>query len=109
MEPAPHTSLRADTAEERWEGFWCDADERYYTRCARADGTESWFRLVDAIPADDAAVATARIFRFPSSLTAGRAMMSGMRLRADAAMRPVLVGKSRRAPRSRTAGAGGGH
>lgn len=42
LESAPRTSLRADSAEERWEGFWCGTDDRYYARCVRADGTEQW-------------------------------------------------------------------
>ena len=42
LESAPRTSLRADSAEERWEGFWCVTDDRYYARCVRADGAEQW-------------------------------------------------------------------
>ena len=45
LESAPRTSLRADSAQERWEGFWCADDDRYYTRCARADGSEQWYRF----------------------------------------------------------------
>jgi len=42
LESAPRTSLRADSAQERWEGFWCVTDDRYYALCVRADGTEQW-------------------------------------------------------------------
>src|SRR5688500_10350041 len=42
LESAPRTSLRADSAQGRWEGFWCVTDDRYYARCVRADGTEQW-------------------------------------------------------------------
>jgi hypothetical protein len=47
LEPAPRTSLRTDSAQERWEGFWCLADDRYYARCVRADGTEQWHCFAD--------------------------------------------------------------
>ncbi|MGH8526464.1 MAG: hypothetical protein ACREXY_20320, partial [Gammaproteobacteria bacterium] len=40
LESAPRSALREDTANERWEGFWCVADERYYARCVRRDGSE---------------------------------------------------------------------
>ena len=106
LEPAPRTSLRADTPDERWEGFWCDADERYYTRCTRRDGAEAWFRLVDEMPLDDAA-AGVRIFKFPSS-SAAKITVTGMRLLGNSGKRPILVGTARRAPRTRTVGAGGG-
>jgi len=42
LESAPRTSLCADSAQGRWEGFWCVTDDRYYARCVRADGTEQW-------------------------------------------------------------------
>ena len=45
---APRSSLSADSDTERWEGFWCLADERYYTRCVRDGREEQWYRLVDA-------------------------------------------------------------
>ena len=53
LESAPKTSLRADSEQEQWEGFWSVADEHYYTRCVRADGAESWFRMVDEAPRDE--------------------------------------------------------
>jgi hypothetical protein len=50
LEVAPRSSLCADSAIEKWEGYWCLADERYYARCVRADGAEQWFHLVDEAP-----------------------------------------------------------
>lgn len=48
LESAPRTSLRveAEHGPGEWEGFWSD-DERYYLRCARADGAEQWYRIED--------------------------------------------------------------
>jgi hypothetical protein len=43
--------VRVETVHERWEGFWCLADDRYYARGANADGTEQWYRFA----ADDRA------------------------------------------------------
>ena len=47
LEPAPRTALRADSALERWEGYWDVSDESYYARCVRADGSDQWFRVAD--------------------------------------------------------------
>lgn len=46
LEPAPATSLREAASDGQWDGFWCVADERYYTRCVSA-GVERWFRIAD--------------------------------------------------------------
>jgi len=93
LETAPPTSLRADSADERWDGFWSVADERYYARCTRTDGTEHWFRLVDEMPGADEAFATARMFKFPSRF-AGRTTVS-MRL-LGTGKHAILVGTARR-------------
>lgn len=45
LEVAPRTALRENSAQERWDGFWCIADDRYYARCTRADGSVQWFRF----------------------------------------------------------------
>lgn len=50
LEVAPRTSLCADSATERWEGFWCLEDDRYYTRCVRDGSREQWFSIVDESP-----------------------------------------------------------
>jgi hypothetical protein len=47
LEVAPRTSLRQDSIQERWDGFWCVADDRYYARCTRADGRAQWFRFAE--------------------------------------------------------------
>ncbi|HJQ20471.1 MAG TPA: hypothetical protein VJ867_09005 [Gemmatimonadaceae bacterium] len=52
LEPAPRSALRADSAQERWEGFWGVENEAYYARCIRTDGSDQWYRLVDADHAD---------------------------------------------------------
>ena len=106
MESAPRTSLRADSPQERWEGFWCVTDERYYTRCVRDDGAEQWYRLVDEAPASEADVTRPRVIRFPSSV-AGRPEVFGMRLVSRDGRRPILVGTARRRSSVRTSGAGG--
>ena len=50
LEVAPRSALCVDSATETWEGFWCLADERHYSRCVRADGAEQWYHLVDEVP-----------------------------------------------------------
>jgi hypothetical protein len=66
LEQAPRTSLRpparrlSDSGQERWEGFWCVDDERYYTRCVRADLSEEWYRIHDS--------GTAKVLRFRRSM-----------------------------------------
>jgi hypothetical protein len=47
LEPAPRTSLRSDSAQEQWQGFWCVADDRYYARCLSSDGSVQWHRYGD--------------------------------------------------------------
>lgn len=49
LERAPATSLGTPSQGDNWEGFW-GGDERYYTRCRRADGSEQWFRIDDDAP-----------------------------------------------------------
>jgi hypothetical protein len=49
LESAPRTSLRSDSADESWQGFWGLADDSYYARCTRADGSEQWFRIADEL------------------------------------------------------------
>jgi len=39
--------LRADSAQERWEGWWDVGDESYYARSIRADGSDQWYRFAD--------------------------------------------------------------
>lgn len=54
LEPAPRTSVGTGesgegdaSASDRWEGYWCVADERYYT-CRRTEaGAEQWYRFAD--------------------------------------------------------------
>jgi hypothetical protein len=108
LESAPRTSLRADSPQERWEGFWCVSDERYYTRCVRDDGSEQWFRLVDEAPGDDANGVRARVIRFPSSSSTRGVLFTNMRLVARDGRKPILVGTARRRSSARTSGAGGG-
>ncbi len=103
LETAPRTSLRADTAGERWEGFWSTADEGYYTRCSYADGSDAWFRLVDEAPREERFERPrSRVIKF-SSNRAGADVVA-MRLMAARGRRPILVGTSRRRPRSAGAG-----
>ena len=47
LEVAPRTSLGEDTADARWEGFWCLDDDRYYARRSRANGVVEWFRYAE--------------------------------------------------------------
>lgn len=102
LETAPRTSLRADSPQETWEGFWCIADEGYYTRCTHADGHECWFRLADESPREEHSDGPrARIIKFSSSRAHEDVM--AMRLMAARGRRPILVGTSRR--RARPAGA----
>ncbi|HMC54963.1 MAG TPA: hypothetical protein VKH19_07330 [Gemmatimonadaceae bacterium] len=39
--------MRADSAQERWEGWWDVGDESYYARSIRADGSDQWYRFAD--------------------------------------------------------------
>ncbi|HEU4993660.1 MAG TPA: hypothetical protein VFT29_02535 [Gemmatimonadaceae bacterium] len=97
LESAPRTSLRADTPHESWDGFWCLADEGYYTRCRRSDGTEQWYRIAESrvrvVP--DSAVLTLR----PRSARHDNSKM--MLVRPSHGRVPMLIGTSRRGSRSR--------
>lgn len=107
LESAPQTSLRADSEQERWEGFWSVADEHYYTRSVGQEGAEQWYRLVDEAPRDDARHwGDGRAIKF-SSRPGGQVSFVGMRLLAAKGGRPILVGTSRRR-NARQAPAGSG-
>jgi len=83
-----------DSADERWDGFWCIADESYYTRCTRSDGSEQWFRIADEyvrVREDDARVIAAGSARAESVPDARR-----MLLLRRAKGQPILVGSLRR-------------
>jgi hypothetical protein len=63
LESAPRTSLRADSADESWDGFWSVADGSYHARCTRSDGSQQWFRIADElirVREDDARVIVLR-------------------------------------------------
>jgi len=98
LEPAPRTALRADSAQERWEGYWGVADEAYYARSVRTDGTDQWYRLAD----EGSALADrgARILplRRPG---ASRSNVSRMAVFSRAGERTILVGTSRRRAHAR--------
>lgn len=98
LEPAPRTSLRADTEHERWEGFWSDVDERYYARCSGTGGTEQWYRIADERPRGAFAFRLSRA----SLVTPRGASRDGRRMVFMASKvggRSILVGTSRRRPR----------
>jgi hypothetical protein len=99
LEAAPRTSLCADSATEKWEGFWCLADERYYTRCVRDDGAEQWYHLVDEPPR--AQIRETRVLplrpRGGREFPVTRHMM--LVTPADGS-RAILIGGSRRASRA---------
>ena len=84
--------MRADSAQEQWEGFWCLGDERYYTRCVRADGGEQWYRIDDT--------RSAKVLPFRRTLTQDvrRTVMLGRY-----GQRCILVRTSRSARRTRGA------
>ena len=75
LESAPRTGLRADTKDERWEGYWA-SDERYFARCVERSGREYWYRIVDTL-ADpkvlvfrrEAAPAVRRTLRYAKTAT----------------------------------------
>lgn len=80
----------------QWDGFWCLADGRHYTRCIDVAGGERWFRI-----ADDAATARLNPRRkrangipFPASAGTEPRMIVG-RYRGKA----MLVGARRRRER----------
>jgi hypothetical protein len=86
LERAPRTSLQPFTADavdgERWDGFWCLADEKYYARCIEHDGRELWYRIADE--------AGARVLPFKRRASDGtRSVMMFGRV----GRRSVLVGR----------------
>ncbi|MEX2178792.1 MAG: hypothetical protein WD801_08795 [Gemmatimonadaceae bacterium] len=87
LESAPRTSLRADSAQERWEGYWCEGDEGYYARCVRTDGTEGWYRV-----ADEDVIGSIPVHR---ALTPGAPRACHLRW-SKLGARSILVGTSRR-------------
>lgn len=97
--------MRADSAHERWEGFWCIADEGYYARCLRSDGSEQWYRFADEVPRKVVkVVAETRVLRLrPRARDDGRRML----LLGSRNGRAILVGTSRRRSRAQPRGAGG--
>jgi hypothetical protein len=102
LETAPRTSLCADSARERWEGFWSVEDDGYYTRCVRADA-ESWYRVVDEAPR--ARVRDARVL--PLRPRNGREFPVTHRMllvTPGDGQRAILVGGTRRAPRPEARG-----
>lgn len=120
LESAPRTSLRADSAHERWEGFWSVSDEGYYTRCVRDDGSQQWYRVADEV--SNESITDSRVIPFrrrkvthdsrrtltfdvPRTLTHDARQML---LISRPGQRPILVGVSRRGSRMRPrVGAGG--
>ena len=101
LERAPRTALRLQAREaepnEQWDGFWCVEDDRYYTRCTRADGAVEWYTIRDAAPA---AVRHARTRVIPFRRRSTAIVFVSRRDQA-----PVLVGVSRRrAPSPRRGG-----
>lgn len=69
---------------ERWEGFWCLDDEKYYARCLAANGREFWYRI-----ADDADVRVLPFKRRATGISAPRSVMMFGRV----GRRSVLVGR----------------
>jgi hypothetical protein len=86
-----------DSDRERWDGFWCVVDERYYTRCTRRDGSTQWFRIAEeAITVRQ--LREARVLpmrrRADQASVARRTILVGSR----SGTRTMLVGASRRRP-----------
>jgi hypothetical protein len=96
LEIAPRTSLRADSALERWEGFWCVSDEGYYVRCVRSDNSEQWYRVADEVAHE---ITGARVLPFRRRMVTQDARQ--MLLVSRPGQRPILVGTSRRRQRQR--------
>jgi hypothetical protein len=91
--------LRADSPEERWEGYWCVRDERYYARCVGPDGDDRWFRVADdavTVVDADARVLTLRP-RVARHSIANRMLLVAPKHGG----RAMLVGTSRRGARLR--------
>jgi hypothetical protein len=99
LEVAPRTSLCTDSATEKWEGFWCLADERYYARRTRAGGGEQWYHIADE--PRSAAVGEPRVIplrpRGGREFPVTRHMM--LVTPADGS-RAILIGGSRRGARA---------
>lgn len=92
LEPAPSTSLREAAAGEQWDGFWCVADGRHYSRSTARDGSVRWFRIADdAAPRLKARRKAAQVVPFPMPECAEPRMLVG-RYRGQA----MLVGTRRR-------------
>lgn len=90
LERAPATSLGAPVEGAVCEGFW-GADERYYARCRRADGSEAWFRIADEGTRSPRQRREAAVLVFPS-VPVPRLMVGRYRGRA------MLVGTRQRRP-----------
>ena len=112
LESAPRTSLRKDTRDERWDGFWSLADEKYYARCTSAHGVEQWYRVVDE-PRSESVVEPrkARVLPMRRRDARGRDDVSRtMLLWAPSGRRPILVGtrppRASAKPRNHDQGAG---
>ena len=106
LESAPRTSLRADSSHERWEGYWCVADEGYYARCVRADGSEQWYRVADEGARESVAEPRVLPLRPRTTRDIQRTITNDgrrMLLLSRVGQRPILVGSRRRSP------AGTGH
>lgn len=115
LESAPRTSLRADSAHERWDGFWSDLDGRYYTRCTRHTGSEQWYRFGEESAGAASRVSVRETRVLPLRLR-GRAL-GAERVQSNARRmlllsrdggRPILVGTSRRRSTARLGGGRGG-
>jgi hypothetical protein len=104
LESAPRTSLRDDSAYVRWEGFWCVADEGYYARGVRADGTEQWYRIADE---DLRAHVEPRVLTLRPR-NARHAHTRMLLVRPSEGRLPILIGTSRRGSRARPRGSAGG-
>ena len=107
LESAPRTSLRADSACERWDGFWCVSDEKYYARCVRDDSSEQWYHFADETSRER--VAEARVLPLRRrGVVKYDARRTVMWLSSSYRGRPILVGVSRRgSPARPRVGAGG--
>lgn len=97
LESAPRTSLRADSAHERWEGYWSVSDEGYYARCACDDGSEQWYRVADEVTNESLTDSRVIPFRRRKVTYDARQML----LISRPGQRPILVGTSRRRSRKR--------
>lgn len=105
LESAPRTALCTDSRDERWEGFWCDADEQYYALCVQSDGGAQWYRISDGEQRAAEPVAKTRVLPLRRR-DASASAVNRMLLLWSGSGRPILVGT--RAARSRSrAGRGG--